>query len=534
MVKKKKRHYLILAGIIILGVALRFGQLDLKPLGIDEIATALFSLGKGYEDVPLNVATSLSSLQEVFTLRKTTWPEIAWAVSTESTHPPLFFCLLHQWLVWLQPVSESLVWKLRAFPALWGVAAIAAVYCLNRLAFSPTAGLMGAAVMAVSPFGVYLSQEARHYTLPVFLITLALLALIQIEKDMEKSQISVWWLIWLGVNTISFYVHYFCILAFVAQVLILIILSYNDQGKNLGKIILLALTSFALFLPWLTIVMEHFNSPKTSWLSGPENLAPLYQLPMAWLLMAIALPVENQPLAIQIIAGCLMIGFGGWVAWHTYLGLLSQTKSATFIISLFILFVLLEFLLIIYILHKDITIAPRYNFIYFPAFCALLGAGIVNRIKFSVKLPIMLILVGTISSLFVVFDLAFKKPYHPQAVVNNFKQDSGSLMIVVGYEDTINIALGLSYAKAMEPEGEKNQGTYLAFVDSSAGYDLVWEKVATMSVLPENLWVVAPGLKQKDYPAQLHLAQSNCQLEPEQYYRIGIPYQLYQCQTKIQ
>jgi uncharacterized membrane protein len=83
---------------------------------------------------------------------------------------------------------------MRSLPALFGVSAIAAVYYLNRVAFSPAAGLMAAAMIAVSPFCVYLSQEARHYTLPMLLITLALLGLIQIQQDFSKQRLcfSVW------------------------------------------------------------------------------------------------------------------------------------------------------------------------------------------------------------------------------------------------------------------------------------------------------------------------------------------------------
>jgi len=539
MVKKKQsqlklRHYLILAGIIILGMGLRFWQLDLKPLAIDEIATAIFSLGKSYEDVPVNVATSLSSLQQIFTLNKSTCPEIAWKVSTESTHPPLFFCIMHQWLIWLQPFSQSLVWKLRALPALWGVAAIASIYCLNRVAFSPQAGLMGATVMAVSPFGVYLSQEARHYSLPVFLITLALLALIQMQKDLEKSKFSGWWLTWILINTINFYVHYFSFLAFIAQVLILIFFTYNSPLKYLSKIIILTSIPLVLFLPWLSIVVEHFSSPKTSWLPSPENIAPLYQIIIAWLLMAISLPIENQPLTLQITAGLLMIFFGVWLAWQTWQGMsknlqISQTKTATLTLSLFIIFVGLQFFVIIYILQKDITIAPRYNFVYYPAFCALLGAALVNRSKWDLKVPFIVFLVGIISCIFVVFNLAFQKPYHPQSVVNNLTQYPGSLMVVIGYDDTINIALGLSYARLLDQQIPPNQATFFAFVDSYPDYKLVWKKVSQMSVSPQNLWVVAPGLRQKDYPAHIDLAQNICQLDPNQYYRIGIPYQLYRC-----
>lgn len=121
---------------------------------------------------------------------------------------------MYTWLGWLAPLGEEWVAKLRSPSALFGVGAIVAIYYVNRVAFSPLAGLVAAALMAVSPFAVYLSQEARHYTLPMFLITLALLGLVKIQQDIEKHQ-TVRFFVWAGwaiVNAIGLYVHYFLLL----------------------------------------------------------------------------------------------------------------------------------------------------------------------------------------------------------------------------------------------------------------------------------------------------------------------------------
>ena len=148
-------HYLILTGIMILGAVLRFWNLDLKPLWLDEVITALISQGHSYDDVPLQVIFSLSRLKELFTLKpEVSCAEITHILVTQSTHPPLFFCGMHRWLTWVEPITDSLSWAVRSLPALIGVGAIAAIYWLNRIAFSPKAGLVGAAIMAVSPFGV--------------------------------------------------------------------------------------------------------------------------------------------------------------------------------------------------------------------------------------------------------------------------------------------------------------------------------------------------------------------------------------------
>ena len=63
---------------------------------------------------------------------------------------------------------------------------------------------------------------------------------------------------------------------------------------------------------------------------------------------------------------------------------------------------------------------------------------------------IIIFLVAILSCIFVVFDLAFQKPFHPNQVAKSFNESPGSLMLVSGYNDPLDIAVGLSYALALE------------------------------------------------------------------------------------
>ena len=542
----------MLIGVITLGAVLRFWHLDLKPLWLDEVITAVFSLGKNYHDLPLEEIFTPSMLEAIFTFQpNVSCPEIAENLATQSTHPPLFFCLMHQWLGWLTPLTAPLSWKLRSLPALIGVIVIPGIYYLNRVAFSPGAGLMGAALMAVSPFAIYLSQEARHYTLPVLLITLALLALLLIQDYLHYRQQApplILWLSWGIINSIGCYVHYFFLLAFLAQLLTLIGMMYWRR-KLLPRgswvsVMLVVVGVGVSYLPWLPVLLGDFGSPETSWLPQPENIAPLYQTLVAWLTMVIALPVENQPLWIQIPFVLLTIAFGSWIGWQFFQGVKQlwqqpKTHLATFTLISFILWVLLQFAAIIYLLGKDITIAPRYHFVYYPAVCALLGASLVSqnkkRKKWQKLLPVG---VAFLSSILVVVNLVFIKPFHPQQVAQDINlEPTAPLMMVMGYHDFQEVALGLSFSLAIEQlkstVSEVNTDTYFAFLRIEPGYHLVWQKLSELPKLPvppQNLWVVGPGLILPAYPPQLLVAnQTTCNLDPTQHHRIGVPYQLYRC-----
>lgn len=632
---KVSRHSLILAGILLLGTILRFWNLDSKPVWLDEVITALFSLGRTYNDVPLNQVFPVSALEQVFTLQpQTTCAQIVKTVSTQSVHPPLFFCWMHNWMNWTQFWPQSWLWKLRALPALIGVVAIGALYQLNRIAFSPKAGLVGAAAMAVSPFAVYLSQEARHYTLPMLLVTLALLGLYKILIDLSQQQ---WhpsaWLGWIAVNSLGFYVHYFFVLAFVAQVATLIVCAARIQKPWLAvaktepevqehepsgrrqpfpergwqswaaklhfltplypgsprlrfwQPIALSIMAVCLaYLPWLPTMLSHLTRPETDWLQTGQSdwhaaIAPLYQLVIGWILMVIALPVERQLTWIEIADGVLMLLFAGWLAWWIWpriqrLWQAPETHLATQMLGFYVLAVLLEFLAIVYVLGKDITQVPRYNFIYFPAVSALLGAGLITKGRFKSKqkrlqilkariqqprwsrrrrkTPALLIpqarmvwivvCVGILSSALVVSDFVFQKPYEPDRVARNMLVNPElPLLTAVGYSDFQDVALGLSFALALQeqhlnaPAG--SPAIDFVFLQHPKSYQRVWKSLSQLKhslPLPLNLWVVAPGLRRKDFPQHLTFAepkqtQGNCTIDPPFYHRRGIPYQLYRC-----
>lgn len=553
-------HYFLLAGIILLGTFLRFWQLDLKPLWLDEVLTAFFSLGLEYDDLPLDQVFPLSSLPELFTLQpEASCRDIAQTLAEQSTHPPLFFCLMYSWLRFTG--TQPLAWVLRAFPALIGVSAIAAIYLLNRLIFSPIAGLIAAALMAVSPFAVYLSQEARHYTLPMVLIILALLALILIQKRLYYQKLPSPWL-WFGwgmVNSIGCYVHYFFLLAVIAQFFTLIsgMIWYRRRlPRGSWLAVVLVIVGMAIsYLPWWGTLLSDVGRPETSWLPPPDNITPLLQLLISWFLMIIALPVENQPLWIVIPMGGLTLLLGSWISWRGGVGvkrLLRQpsTQLATLTLVGFIVAILLQFLAIIYGLGKDISVVPRYNFVYYPAICALFTASLTVNVEtrhgasqhrgtgIQERGTILLILaISLVSTICVVENLVFLKPYYPQQVAQNMAiEPTVPLVMVMGYKDLQDVGLGLSFALALEnlPEGGSQESDRaIAFLSRQQGYNQVWQQlseIALPSASQLNLWIIAPGLKRRDYPKNLAIAhQKTCILDPSHHYRIGIPYQLYRC-----
>jgi hypothetical protein len=127
-----------------------------------------------------------------------------------------------------------------------------------------------------------------------------------------------------------------------------------------------------------------------------------------------------------------------------------------------------------------------------------------------------------------------QKPFYPQQVAQNLnKEPDVPLMVVVGYTDHQAVALGLSFALALEKVRSKSAD--FGFFNPSPQYSVFWEHLSHLpppAVPKLNLWVIGPGLKQQDYPQHLALSSlATCTLDPKNYYRIGVPYQLYRCDS---
>jgi uncharacterized membrane protein len=567
-------RYRGLAIAIAIGLFLRFWNLDLKPLWLDETITLLFSLGRRYDDIPREVLLPLTELLQPLTWQPQSCEAIAQTIHQQSTHPPLFFCLMHQWMGYLQGSDHSLRWQVRSLSALFGTGAIAVMYALNRIAFSHRAGLWAAGLMAVSPFAVYLSQEARHYTLPMLTITASLIPLVQLSRVALAKRSLLPWLAWIGLSSLGFYVHYFCVLAFAAQAIALgaILLQQRRSGWGLA----IATSSVILsILPWLPVLLDHTQRPETDWLKfdttlGLHWLEPIGRLLAGCIVTVVILPVEEQPLPIAIVNGLLMLGFIAYLArglWQSRKQLFQtqQARQSAQVLQFFLLAVGAEYLLLVYILHKDLTLAFRYNFIFYPALCALLAASISEFSPLVPKnvtkrlFPWAIIFVGIISTGFVVTDAAFAKPFSPKQVAQRLlnANPNTDLAVIKNYSNSQDVALGLSFALATDqyksPASETPRSIAWGFtksVDPTEGM-LAIEKwtVGRMQALgtrksslskPFTLWRIGslnmnkpPMTEQLKLQATQNLDQTTaiC-LAPEAPFSVmGLTYQRYNCKA---
>lgn len=231
-----------------MGSGLRFTHLTAKSPWADEFSTLVFSLGNSFHSVPLDRAIALDTLLQPLQPNPTAGiAEVIHHLLTESNHPPLYFILAHGWMKLLMTLlapmihgerSEFLLLMLaRSLPAVVGVVSIPAIYGLSQIAFrSLLVAQLTAAMMAVSPYGIFLAQEARHYTLAILLVIASLSCLVVAARHIYHSQPLPLWvaICWIVINILGISTHYFFTLTLASEAIVLLALVWC-QRVEIGR-----------------------------------------------------------------------------------------------------------------------------------------------------------------------------------------------------------------------------------------------------------------------------------------------------------
>ena len=483
---------------VVAGIGLRFTQLEKKSPWADEFSTMVFSLGNSFRTVPLDQAIPLNVLLEPLQPAFTNTGLIASAQSVihhllgESNHPPVYFVLANLWMHLFPPAGEYVsLWVVRSLPALFGVLSIPAIYGFSRLAFrSRLIGQLSAAVMAISPYGIYLAQEARHYTLAILLVIASLSCLIVAVRCIDQRQSMPAWvaLIWVALNSLGIAVHYFFSFTLCAEGIVLLALIWHQNYKRnrfsetdkennspspflpLKTLFVVAAGTLAGCLVWLPVWQSSSDDGGlTEWIYsgarvGLAWISPLFQALAAWVTMLLLLPVESPVLSVAVVSGAAMLMFIFWatpILWRGFKTQLTMpaNRTVTAILTGLILSVIAVFFIMTYGFGIDLTRGARYHFVYFPAAITLFGASLAacwetsqpnSREKgeiqqSSIPLPfrwpslapfkilagskiavLLILLVGFLSGLTVATNLGYQKYYRPDLLVPIITQASQS------------------------------------------------------------------------------------------------------------
>src|ERR687885_387568 len=267
----------------------------------------------------------------------------------------------------LFPASGGYVslWAARSLPAVLGVVSIPAVYGLGWLAFrSLVVAQLVAALMAVCPYGVFLTQEARHYALGTLWVIASLSCLVvAVEHLKRRTPLPIWVaLCWVVVNALGIATHYFFSLTLCAEAIALMgfwILG-SPWAAKLGKLFPIPDSRFPIphstwlriyavaagtgvgCLVWVPVWRMSHDTQMTQWIMSDNRsffalFNPIFQAIGTWITMLVLLPVESPRLLVVVASGLVTL---------------------------------------IFFRGTDLTGGAQYNFVYFPAVIVLLGAAL--------------------------------------------------------------------------------------------------------------------------------------------------------------
>jgi len=450
-------HCLLLLVWVAVGTGLRFSHLTAKPPWMDEVATVIFSLGNSSHTIPLNQVVGLEDLLRP--LQPNPQAGIGSVVQhlfAEDNHPPVYFMLAHAWMKLFSPEDGvASVWAARSLPALLGVLSIPATFMLGWLVRSRLVGQLAAALMAVSPYGIYLAQEARHYTLAILLVIASLCCLIMATQAINNRRpLPVWvGLLWLVINNLGIAVHYFFTLTLGAEALALAGLKlwyWRQAWVEAWRFYAVGAGTLLGGLLWLPAWQSFSGSEQTSWLSMGEQrsfmewINPIFQTLAGWITMLMLLPVETKNLLVAAASVLVMLIVLVWATPILSRGLKAQLQQphrlGTQILGGFVLGAIALFFSITYVSGLDITRGSRYNFVYFPGIIVLAGVSLAacwserqtdRRFPPSSKQAVVLIwLIGFFSALTVVNNLGFAKFYRPERLIPVIQQQSQAPVLI--------------------------------------------------------------------------------------------------------
>lgn len=347
----------LLLFILFLGIFLRIFYLGHQPIWIDEAGSILLE-GRN--------------------------PFFIWQNQALFPNPPLYFTLLHYWMRYF---GNSL-FAGRFLSALAGIFSIFLIFVLGKRFFSTRIGLLAALFMAISPFHIYYSQEARCYSWLVFLILLSSYFFLR-ASNKDKT---LYWIGYVISITAAFYMHNYAIFPFLAHFVYFLFFRNNRSKKFFwasGAIFILWFYRFYVFAKQLNLEMDPWIPILT--------LDSLLRSLQHYVLLSWRMPMTP----IVKISLYLLMPLSGFLVLK---GIVNGIKSYPANKGNLFLFINLFFCTIIPV-GISLFLIPiycpgRYEIIGLPFFILLLSLGINSFRKYSAKgLVIVFIVCLTLVSL---------------------------------------------------------------------------------------------------------------------------------------
>jgi len=410
--------------MILLATAMRLFHLGKQSLWLDEALSFAIAV------VPLKI-----SLENIL---------------TTGVNVPLYFLLLR--LVALIGQNETIL----RFPSVvFAVLSIAMMYQIGRLYLGRPVGLLGAFFLALNPFHLWYSQEARMYATAVFFVLgTTYFFLRAIRENTGRT--------WAGLvifSALAYGTHYFALQIALVQ-FVFILCRFRTLHRVLRKWAICQGLAFLPLIPWL---IAYFSQDVVAlgigWITRPALLAPLQTL---W---AFSSNYGGSLTPIGLLLLCLLL-LQGFLTRHPV-----HRDQKLFLALWLGLPIMVTWL----ISQRRPIYDHRYLIVVLPAYLVLLAYGVVSVPHRILKwaLAITLVAIMASSSIRIYFDPIFLKQDWRGAA--NYVQSSAQANDVIAVERFEDIAALKYYYKGDLELVTVDSGQSLGeFEETIEGYERLW------------------------------------------------------------
>jgi mannosyltransferase len=312
----------ILALITAAAAALRFHALTVKSFWLDEGVSVGIARLDGYNFV-----------------------RILWR---REANMSFYYLLLRAWLHLGR--GEAFV---RSLSVLFGVAAIPAIYLLGRRLFDSRIALTVAALLCVNSYHVHYSQEARSYSLTVFLCILSSLYFLKLLEVPSRGNRFAYILL----SALAVYAHFFSGLMLLAHWLSLHFL--DPAPKETKKVWL----PIALAVSPAVAFVATTGAGPLSWIQRP-GLHDLWQL-------ALYLTGNSGPILVLLYIAACAAAVAGKLDWKK-----KQVSGENWRCRFLLLWIFFPVVLVLALSIARPVFLPRYFIFSLPALLLLAASGL--------------------------------------------------------------------------------------------------------------------------------------------------------------
>ena len=336
-----ERRWLMIP-IVALAFAVRLYRLDVQSLWFDESLSALFA-------------------SEPF----------AWSIRAMLEeglhHSPLYYVLLRPFAAF--GFSE---FSLRFLSAALGVLTIPLLAQLGRLTVGSEAGLLAAFLLAINPFHVWYSQEARMYTL---LVVASIGAMFFLARNLQSAKLQNWLglalFVSMGINA-----HHFAFFIPLIQ-FTFIVLSLRRNYRLLRPWVVSQLMAGLSLAPWVITVLDwghfYFSSASNRPVAWLDPLKTLWNFGLGYT------ETVTPGIVILLSVFAILLAFGAF------------SIAQSDVRQLLLLWLLLPPVVTFSLSLRLPMYLDRYLSVAFPPFLLLVSAGI-----YHLRRPVLRFVIGTV------------------------------------------------------------------------------------------------------------------------------------------